>query len=110
MCLPCVQSSSSTMTEVEIANQPAESRARNTLVLKLKGTRKPSVSWAVDTVNNENMKKKSSKRKKVRNFSLPSTVVQRCNRRNSAIKFVRLLYFPPEEKFRRERFLRAESL
>lgn len=39
-----------------------ESKARNVLVLKLKGARKQSITWAADTVNNENMGKKSSKR------------------------------------------------
>lgn len=39
-----------------------EGKPRKVLVLKLKGTRKQSITWAADTVNNENMGKKSSKR------------------------------------------------
>lgn len=61
ICLPCVQSSSSTITEAAV--EQAESKQKNVLVLKLRGTKKPSISWAANTIDNEDMHKKSSKRK-----------------------------------------------
>lgn len=36
---------------------------KDLLVLKLKESRKPAIKWTDDTVDNENMGKKSSKRK-----------------------------------------------
>jgi hypothetical protein len=49
------------MTEVETETLPAEQKTRKVLVLKLK--KKPGISWSEGTVDNENMGKKSSKRK-----------------------------------------------
>lgn len=60
ICLPCSESSS-TMVEMEVPS--AEVTPRTVLVLKLRGTRKPAISWAENTINNENMGKKSSKSK-----------------------------------------------
>ena len=61
ICLPCVQSSSSTITEAAV--DQAKGKSKNVLVLKLRGTKKPSISWAANTIDNEDMGKKSSKRK-----------------------------------------------
>jgi Protein phosphatase inhibitor len=47
----------------EAAVEQAESKQKNVLVLKLRGTKKPSISWAANTIDNEDMGKKSSKRK-----------------------------------------------
>ena len=62
ICLPCVESSS---TMVEMENPSTEVTPRTVLTLKLRGTRKPAIRWDENTINNENMGKKSSKSKKI---------------------------------------------
>ena len=67
MCLPCAQSSSSsTVTEME--EPSTENKPGNVLVLKLRGTRTPTITWAADAIDNEGMGKKSSKRKSYQNY------------------------------------------
>ena len=45
------------------AAQTTVAEKKNTLVLKLKEARKPGIKWTEDTVDNENMGRKSSKSK-----------------------------------------------
>lgn len=55
--------SSSTTRAVSRSRPPATSNDNaNQVVLRLKVQKKPSVSWAEETVDNENMGKKTSKR------------------------------------------------
>ena len=50
---------------VEMENPSTEVTPRTVLTLKLRGTRKPAIRWDENTINNENMGKKSSKSKKI---------------------------------------------
>ena len=56
----------------EEAVEHAEAKQKNVLVLKLRGTKKPSISWAANTIDNEDMGKKSSKRKIRQATMIPS--------------------------------------
>jgi hypothetical protein len=97
ICLPCVQSSSATMTES--GESLIESKPRNVLVLKLKGTRKQSITWAADTVNNENMGKKSSKREHFVRKSCRVCRYAEINRTNRFFLFLGCCIFHRKKKF-----------
>ena len=84
MCLPCAQSSSSsTVTEME--EPSTENKPGNVLVLKLRGTRTPTITWAADAIDNEGMGKKSSKRKSYQNYWLAAISTTYLTRRLSKL-------------------------
>lgn len=54
--------STAVMVETKLEDTVEKEEKPKLLILKLREPKKPSVTWTDDTVNNENMGKKSSKR------------------------------------------------
>ena len=54
---------SSNRTEVITNTSDQQDSQKTQLILKLKENRKPSIQWSTDTIDNEKLGRKSSKRK-----------------------------------------------